>query len=99
MCRIGDVYCLPAAVHQPFSFNVLDISAPEEACSKNVRASGTLKFGYQCIFKITAYVCRTTDLGLRTENTCKRLIILLYFFLIHGHSDIIINKSIRRVLE
>ena len=38
--------------HQPFSFNRLGFSAPKEACSKNVRTSGTLKFWYEGIFKI-----------------------------------------------
>ena len=52
MCRIEDVCCLPAPAHQPFLFNSLGLSAPEEACSRNVRASGTLKFGYEGIFKI-----------------------------------------------
>ena len=52
MCRIGDVCCLPAPAHQSFSFNSLGLSAPEEACSRNVRASGTLTFGYEGIFKI-----------------------------------------------
>ena len=33
-------------------FKSLGLSAPEEACSRNVRASGTLKFGYEGIFKI-----------------------------------------------
>ena len=36
----------------PFSFNSLGLSAPEEACSRNVRASRTLKFGCEGIFKI-----------------------------------------------
>ena len=45
MCRIGDVCCLPAPDHQPFSFNSLGLSAPEEAGSRNVRASGTLDLG------------------------------------------------------
>ena len=31
VCKIGDVCCLPAPVHQPFSFNILILSAPEEA--------------------------------------------------------------------
>ena len=44
MCRIGDVCYLTALTHQPFSSNSLDLSAPEEAYSRNVRASGTLKF-------------------------------------------------------
>ena len=35
---IRDVCCLPALAHQPFSSNSLDLSAPEEACSRNVRA-------------------------------------------------------------
>ena len=52
VCRIGDICCLPAPAHQPFSFNSLGFSAPEEACSRNVCASGTLKFGYEDIFKI-----------------------------------------------
>ena len=52
VCRIVDVCCLPAPAHQPFLFNSLGLSAPEEACSRNVRASGTLKFGFEGIFKI-----------------------------------------------
>ena len=51
MCRIVNVCCLPAPAHQTFSFTSLGLSAPEEACSRNVRASGTLKFGVECIFK------------------------------------------------
>ena len=42
VCKIGDVCCLPVPAHQPFSFNSLDLSAPEEAYSRNVRASDTL---------------------------------------------------------
>ena len=53
MCEIGDVCCLPAPAHQPILFNSLGLSTPEEACSRNVRASGTLKFGYEGYFKIT----------------------------------------------
>ena len=45
--KIGDVYCLPAPAHQPFSSNSLGLIAPEGACSRNVRASGTLKLGYE----------------------------------------------------
>ena len=41
VCRIGDVCCLSAPAHQQFSFDSLGLSAPEEACSRNVRASGT----------------------------------------------------------
>ena len=41
---------LLAPAHQPFSFNSLGLSAPEEACSRNVRASGTLKIGYKVFF-------------------------------------------------
>ena len=55
VCRIGDVCCLPAPAHQPFSFNTLDLSASEEACNRNICASDTLKFGYKGIFKITTY--------------------------------------------
>ena len=29
-CRIVDVCCLPAPAHQPFSFNSLDLSTPED---------------------------------------------------------------------
>ena len=54
MCRIGDVCCLSAPAHQPFSSNSLDLSAPEEAHSRNVRAPGTLKFGYEGVFKISS---------------------------------------------
>ena len=52
VCRIWDVCCLPAPAHQPFSSNRLDLSAPEEAYSRNVRATGTLKFGYEGVLKI-----------------------------------------------
>ena len=51
VCKIGDVCCLSALAHQPFSSNSLGLSAPEEVCSRNVRASGTLKLGYEGIFK------------------------------------------------
>ena len=46
VCKIGDVCCLVAPAHQPFSSKSLDLSAPEEAYSRNVRASGILKYGY-----------------------------------------------------
>ena len=56
VCKIGDICCLsapaPAPAHQPFSSNSLDLSAPEEAYIRNERASGTLKFGYEDIFKL-----------------------------------------------
>ena len=52
VCKIWDACCLPAPSHQPFSSNSLDLSAPEEAYSRNVRASGTLKVWYDCVFKI-----------------------------------------------
>ena len=54
VCKIGDVCCFPAPApaHQPFSSNSLYLNAPEEAYSRNVRASGTLKFGYECVFKM-----------------------------------------------
>ena len=51
-CGIGDVCCLPAPAHQPFSFNTLDLNTPEEAYSRNVRTSGTLRFGYEGVFKM-----------------------------------------------
>ena len=52
VCRIGDICCLPAPMHQPFYSTSLDLSAPEEAYSRNVRASGTLKLVYEGFFKI-----------------------------------------------
>ena len=51
-CKIADVCCLPMPAHQPFSSNSLDLSAPEEAYSRNVCASGTLKFEYEGVFKL-----------------------------------------------
>ena len=59
VCRIGDICCLPAPAHQPFSFNSLGLSAPEEACSRNVRALGTLKFGFEGIFRITEIILQS----------------------------------------
>ena len=56
VCSTGDVYCLPASAHPPFSFNSSGLSAPEEACSRNVRALGTLKFEHEGIFKIIACI-------------------------------------------
>ena len=53
VCKIWYVCCLPAPAHQQFSPNSLGLSAPDEACSRNVRASGTLKCGYEGIFKIS----------------------------------------------
>ena len=50
LCKIRDLCCLPAPAHQPFSSNSLGLSAPEEICSRNIRASGTLKLGYEGIF-------------------------------------------------
>ena len=41
---------MPAPAHQPFSSNSLDLSAPEEAYSRNARASVSLKFGFEGIF-------------------------------------------------
>ena len=52
VCRFGDICCLPAPAHQPVSSNSLDLSVPEEAYSRNVRGSGTLKVGYEGVFKI-----------------------------------------------
>ena len=37
--------------HQPFSSNSLDLSAPEEAYSRNVLPSGTLKCGYEVVLR------------------------------------------------
>ena len=56
MCKIANVCCLPAPAHQPFSSNNLDLSAPEEAYRRNVRASGTLKLGYEGCFKILEFL-------------------------------------------
>ena len=52
VCNIGDVCCLSAPAHQPFSSNSLDHSSPEEAYSRNVRASDNLQLGYEGVFKI-----------------------------------------------
>ena len=52
VCKIGNVCCLPAPAHQTISSNSLDLSVPKEAYSRNVRASGTLKFGYEGVFKV-----------------------------------------------
>ena len=38
----------------------LVLSAPEEAYSRNVRASGTLKFGYEGVFSEYFYFCMKT---------------------------------------
>ena len=55
MYKIGDVCCLPAPApaQQPFSSNSLDLSAPEEAYIRNVRASDTLKLGNEGVFITT----------------------------------------------
>ena len=50
-CKIGNFCCSPAPAHQPFVSNSLDLSAPEEAYSRNVRASGTVKIGCEGFFK------------------------------------------------
>ena len=50
--RIGNVCCLPAPVHQPLSFNSFDLSV----YCRNVHASGTLKSGYEGVFKIVLVV-------------------------------------------
>ena len=70
-CGIGDVCCLPAPAHQPFFSNSLDLSAPEEAySSRNVRASGTLKFGYEGnkkgAFSVQKY-CKLTHISLASH--------------------------------
>ena len=41
---------MPAPAHQPFSSYSLDLRAPEEAYSRNVHASGTLKLGMKVFF-------------------------------------------------
>ena len=51
VCRIGDFCCLPAPAHQPHSSKSLDLSAPEEAYSRNARASGTIKIGYEGVLR------------------------------------------------
>ena len=56
MCRIGDVCCLPTSAHQPFLFN----SAPEETCSRKVRASGTNILGMKVILRIRMRNCNDT---------------------------------------
>ena len=80
VCKIGDVCCLPAPAHQPFSSNSLGLSAPEEADSRNVCALGTLKLGYEGIFKICPFVASLKNLF--------ELLILYKFFhaFIHVYS-------------
>ena len=73
VCRIRDVCCLPAPTHQPFSFNSLGLSAPEEACSRNVRASCTLKFGHESIFKISPRNAHGTYKVACTKCSCMLL--------------------------
>ena len=53
VCKIGNICCFHAPAHQPFSSNSFDLSAPEEVYSRNVRASGTLKylFGYEVLVR------------------------------------------------
>ena len=51
--RFRPLYEIHHPEYQVFFSNSLDLSAPEEAYSRNVRASGTLKFGYESVFKIT----------------------------------------------
>ena len=53
VCKIWYVCCLPAPAHHQFSPNSLGLSALDETCSRNVRASGTLKCGYEGIFQIS----------------------------------------------
>ena len=43
VCKIGDVCCLPAPAHQPYSSNSLDLSAPEDAYSKKCTSIGHSK--------------------------------------------------------
>ena len=43
--QINGVVNVVKKVLQTFSFNSLCLSAPEEACSRNVRAFGTLNMG------------------------------------------------------
>ena len=68
MCKIGDVCCLPTPAHQPFSSDSLDLSAPEEGYSRNVRASGTLKFEYEGVFKILSQVTEADRWREQTEH-------------------------------
>ena len=57
--RLGMFAVAPA--HQLFSSNSLDLSAPVEAYRRNVCVSGTLKIGYEGVFKITTHVPRGFD--------------------------------------
>ena len=59
--------------NQPFSFNSLGLSAPEEACSRNVRASCTLKFGYEGILKISPRNAHGTYKVACTKCSCMLL--------------------------
>ena len=55
VAEIEDVCCLLAPAHQPFSSNSLDRSAPKVVYSRNVRASGTVKFWHEGVFKIRTF--------------------------------------------
>ena len=74
MRRIGDVCCLPAPVHHTFSSNSLDLSAPEEAYSRNVGASGTLVTGNTkpyTLFPIGSTFCSCLNSKILSKAGCS----------------------------
>ena len=54
------MFAVAAPAHQPFFSNGLGFSAAEEACSRNVRASGTLKFGMKVFLRLK--LCTVTGI-------------------------------------
>ena len=77
VCRIGDVCCLLAPAFQPFWLNSLGLSAAEKACSRNVCTSGTLKFRYEGIFKISPNFPPFFSIFNNTElATCNKMLMV-----------------------
>ena len=67
VCKIVDHCCLPAPAHQPFSSNSLDLSAPEEAYSRTLRASGTLNLAVKVFLRLQ----KTTVRNKHRHQYCK----------------------------
>ena len=72
VCRIGGVCCLPCLHTNHFLLIVWDLSASEETYSRNVRASGTLKFGYEGVFKIITTGSISLLVGLSTRTSLSQ---------------------------
>ena len=82
-CKIGDLCCLLAPAHQPFSCNSLDLSAPEETYSRNVRASGTLKFGYEGVFSVSYFILHVFIFTLCFSDSYFTNVLCLYIMFIY----------------